>query len=81
MENDSLLYGLENSLKFFSSQNCWQGGHILIPLKPQEQGRNRETPIGREKDGSERQAMKSCSGTLGVANLKNTKTNSQIPQT
>ena len=30
MENDSLLYGLENSLKFFSSQNCWQGGHILV---------------------------------------------------
>ena len=52
-----------------------------LPLKPQEQGRNRETPIGREKDGSERQAMKSCSGTPGVANLKNTKTNSQIPQT
>ena len=29
-----------------------------LPLKPQEQGKKRETPKGRQKDGSERQAMK-----------------------
>ena len=51
-----------------------------LPLKPKGAGK-KETPKGREKDGSERQAMKSCSGSPGVASLKNTKTNSQIPQT